>query len=1053
MWDEHAQRSNLPALPQLDLYTPAIILSSVIDIPSTVAYLVYFLILGSVSGVFTFKLTEYVMVRMNLKPHFGFAIISSLFFIFATFVVGTAFHPGIAFSFYLSPVLFYLLIRGVEEDRISYLLLSSVIYALVAHGTHFVIFGLIIILSYIVYDLLYRILIQRFRGFSSLKRAAWYTLIIIGPFIALNSYWLIPSFAFAGLSINPNLLVEESPELLYRNSNILNIFSVRADFNLYSIYPYSESELAYMNILSISLTAIALSSLVLCKPNKLLIYLAIFLVLAVIISVVPLYLPDLYNWLIFEIPGSSLYSWVLRAPKFFHFMSIPIAIMLSLSSFRIYQILLNRQRRRFSKAVAPIFLAVVLVFSLVPNYILLTGNFNGLHRSYQLPQDYRDMLTFLEKQEEEDAGNYKSVWGPRYGGLNSSWSNNPIGRIEEQISPMNTFSSQETLNNYIYPVIFGMRFPFGSIVYNGQTNNLDEFLSPLNVKYIVLHDDIPALKHKMDKMSTALGNQTGLLLESTQFGPGSTSIYTIKEPAELFSIKQNPILIQGGGLLRFDSAFRTEGVIANSSMSNNNNKNNSEAAALSNTMGVFFSDGSLEKNSEMWNLSNTLIPEKQLSYAEYMLDKNDVIVIPTSAYTNNYAPLELWSQTSINRPAFAYELYIRSIELPYQFDYGKNLVFTSGNNSKLTIPISPSEAGGGEYKVLVRYFANEKGGFVDFNLGGKSLELETRSRLNKFVWADLGTLSSSNEQGTPILSIENRYGFNALNLIALVPAEKYEQYKAEFINSLHDKDIIHIFEVESDLNYFGRPDLSRVVSDMNYSNGQALDVRSPLQIVSAEFEILKNGKYNLIVQGEGNFAAYIDGATSRNITLTQGVPYVESVELNPGNHLVEITALANNTYFPYLDTVSIDLIKNDGNGQALPSLGQQQPIEEPIITYQKIDPTTYEVNVKAESSSPFMLAFAEAYDEGWTAEVKEVSSGDTKTKMFKPFPLYGAINGFFIDTEGLREGGEYLIHINYAPQQLFHIGAWISAFSYVGLFVYLIRARLLKFPRNRNSSR
>src|ERR671915_2457837 len=348
LWDEHGQRSNIVALPQLDLYTPAIIASSVIDAPNTVVYLAYFVVLGSISGVFSFKLTEYVIIKMNLKPRFEFAIISALFFIFAAFVVETAFHPGIAFSFYLLPLLLYLLIRGVEEDKISYLLLTSVIYALVAHGVHFVVFGLIIILSYIVYDLLYRILIQRFRGFSSLKRAAWYTLIIIGPFIALNSYWLIPNLAFSGLSLYPNLLVEESPELLYRNSNILNIFSVRADFALYSIYPYSESELAYMNILSISLTAIALSSLVLCKPNKLLIYLAIFLVLAVIISVVPRYFPDLYNWLIFEIPGSSLYAWVLRYPKFFHFMSIPIAVMLSLSSFRIYQIILNRQKRRFS---------------------------------------------------------------------------------------------------------------------------------------------------------------------------------------------------------------------------------------------------------------------------------------------------------------------------------------------------------------------------------------------------------------------------------------------------------------------------------------------------------------------------------------------------------------------------------------------------------------------------------------------------------------------------------------------------------------------------------
>src|SRR5919106_6026001 len=890
-WDEHAQRSNLLGLTQVDLYTPAIIVSSVIDTPNTIIYLVYFVVLGSVSGVFSFKLAEYVMVRMNLKPRFEFAIVSSLFFMFATFVVGTAFHPGITFSFYLSPLVFYLLIKGVEEDRISYLLLSSVIYALLAHGLHFVVFGLIIILSYIVYDLLYRILVQRFRSFSSLKRAAWYTLIIIGPFIALNSYWLIPNLYFSGLSLNPNLIAEESSNRLYRNSDIINIFSVRASI-LKSFYPYSESELTYMNILSITLTVIAVSSLVLYKPNKLLIYLATFLALSAITSVVPHYLPDLYNWLIFEMPGSSFYSWVFRVPRFSYFMIIPISVMLSLSSFRIYQIFLNRQRtRRFSKAVGSVFLAVVLVFSLVPNYILLTGDFNGLHRSHELPRDYMDMLAFLEKQEDSDVENYKSIWGPRYAGSNSSWSNNPIGRLEEQISPINTFNGKQTLNNYIYPVIFGIRYPFDSIVYDGQTNNLNEFLSPLNIKYIVVHDDIRSLRNKIDKMSTALSNQKGL--ESTQFGSGSTHIYTIKEPAEQFSIKQNTILIQGGGLLRFDSVFRAEDIIVNSS-GNNNGKNNTEATALSNSIGVFFSDMSLEQNPEMWNLSDTLIPEKKLSYAEYMLDKNDVIVIPPSAYTNNFAPLELWSETLMNRPSaglssLSLELHRRGIELPYQFDYGKNIVFTSANNSKLAIPISLSEAGGREYKVLLRYFANEKGGLLDFNLGGKSLELETKSHVNRFIWADLGTVGSSSEQGTQTLSIENRNGFNALNLIALVPNEKYEQYKAEFINSLHDKDIIHILEAESDFNFLDRAGLSRVVSDIDYSNGKGLELRSAGHIASAEFEILKDGKYDLAVHGNGTITAYIDGVTNRTINLVEGEPHIESIELNSGNHFIGIT--------------------------------------------------------------------------------------------------------------------------------------------------------------------
>jgi hypothetical protein len=458
----------------------------------------------------------------------------------------------------------------------------------------------------------------------------------------------------------------------------------------------------------------------------------------------------------------------------------------------------------------------------------------------------------------------------------------------------------------------------------------------------------------------------------------------------------------------------------------------------------------------MWNLSDILIPENQISYAEYMLDKNDVIVIPTSDYTNHFNPeKKLWSKTPALGPSFLVLLGATGINPPpFQFDYAKNVVFTSANNSKLAIPISVSVGGEGEgeYKVLVRYFANEKGGLLDFNLGGKSLELETKSHENRFVWADLGTVASSDEQGTPILSIENRNGFNALNLIALVPAEKYEQYKAQFINSLHDKDIIHIFEAESDFN---RTPLSQVVSDIDYSNGKALELDSALDIASAEFEILKNGKYNLAVYGNGPITAYIDGVTSRTINLTQGVPHIESLDLKSGNHFIEITQAANSTNFSYLDSMfirSINTAENGSGGQS--SLVQQQAGEESVLTYQKVDPTTYEVTVKAEpSSSQFMLAFAEAYDERWTAEVEDISSTDTKKKMYKPLPLYGAMNGFWIDTEGLQGGGEYVIHIKYAPQELFYIGTWISGLSFAGVIVYLIRPHLLKFRLNRNNSR
>ena len=105
LWNENGQSSNLESLNQLGLFMPAIIISSVIDVPSTIVYLVYFVVLGSLSGLFSFKLAEYVMVRQKLNPRFEFALASSLFYMFATFVVEETFHPALTMCFYLSPLL------------------------------------------------------------------------------------------------------------------------------------------------------------------------------------------------------------------------------------------------------------------------------------------------------------------------------------------------------------------------------------------------------------------------------------------------------------------------------------------------------------------------------------------------------------------------------------------------------------------------------------------------------------------------------------------------------------------------------------------------------------------------------------------------------------------------------------------------------------------------------------------------------------------------------------------------------------------------------------
>ena len=81
-----------------------------------------------------------------------------------------------------------------------------------------------------------------------------------------------------------------------------------------------------------------------------------------------------------------------------------------------------------------------------------------------------------------------------------------------------------------------------------------------------------------------------------------------------------------------------------------------------------------------------------------------------------------------------------------------------------------------------------------------------------------------------------------------------------------------------------------------------------------------------------------------------------------------------------------------------------------------------------KSDAPFLLAFAEGYDRYWTA--KAISSNNSR--QFNSVPLYGVINGFWID-----KTGEFTLTIEYEPQEWFNISIIISAATFASVVLYL----------------
>src|SRR5437870_10774820 len=93
------------------------------------------------------------------------------------------------------------------------------------------------------------------------------------------------------------------------------------------------------------------------------------------------------------------------------------------------------------------------------------------------------------------------------------------------------------------------------------------------------------------------------------------------------------------------------------------------------------------------------------------------------------------------------------------------------------------------------------------------------------------------------------------------------------------------------------------------------------------------------------------------------------------------------------------------------------------LDFVNINPTKYQVNI-VNNGGPFVLSFAQAYEKGWIA-----SYGN---KEIKSIPLFGMINGFYVD-----KAGTFTLTIEYRPQEFFWIGASISIVAVAGIALYL----------------
>jgi hypothetical protein len=435
------------------------------------------------------------------------------------------------------------------------------------------------------------------------------------------------------------------------------------------------------------------------------------------------------------------------------------------------------------------------------------------------------------------------------------------------------------------------------------------------------------------------------------------------------------------------------------------------------------------------NVCTGVILRKGLNDLALTLVEESYVIVPFDQ-TIHSNPSQLWSKVKVmgTRPMNWHSYIERNKLNNWDFDYGKGIVFTS---AKDTLPMEITVQRPGPYALYIRYFQNQHGGVINLALDEQTFEINTTSLEDSFVWAKVGSMNLS--EGEHILILENIDGFNAVNLLAVIPQEKSNEYFENIYKLPERFRIIYMLEPENDFSHTE----ALLSENPEFSNGIALVLNGSSEI-SSRVDILKNGYYKLAIRAltDQNSSLMVHvGNYSCELNLTSQYEEIKWFNTDP----FYLRNTSYNVTFNFTKGTTVDLVSIytiEAPNETLSDIFKPSKIPAAVVSYDKINPTKYTVQVNA--TDPFMLALVESYDPLWIALVKG--------ERVRSTPLNSVINGFSINATGT-----YTITIEYEPQKWFSAGIVITIISLFSCFGYLViewkKERSLEAEKGQNERR
>jgi hypothetical protein len=182
------------------------------------------------------------------------------------------------------------------------------------------------------------------------------------------------------------------------------------------------------------------------------------------------------------------------------------------------------------------------------------------------------------------------------------------------------------------------------------------------------------------------------------------------------------------------------------------------------------------------------------------------------------------------------------------------------------------------------------------------------------------------------------------------------------------------------------------------------------------------------VFGNGNLTIKIDDHTflvdlNQNQRSDPNFNYIGPLYLAGGTHTISMSR--NNMTVSQMEGILIySLDKGESFLGANNLLSSNRP-NNASVSYQKINPTLYNVNVN--SSNAFYLVFSEAYDKGWVASID-----GHQIPAQQHFTANGFANCWYIN-----KTGSYTIKLEFIPQNLFFVSAVVSLATLIVCSIYV----------------